>query len=259
MTEIDSRRPVGLLYGELRALVVSALGASAAALGVGGVRDVLSGSGSAQLIRASRRNFSHHVDRASVGQIQYHRILDTLDLFDTWNGCKYARSYVQKQLHREYVNACLDIIFRDSWSRDQATAMAEAGISRIEKKVAVAMPRRFGKSFSIGIFVASVLCSMQESGVTITVYSSGLRASTNLLLIVKRFLNLIPGAPEQITVDNQETLILRAGSGPERKIVSLPCPNGVSCTHSPRSSPPPQVLRSFSPWLSTHTRTHRRP
>jgi hypothetical protein len=227
MSDIDTRRPVGLLYSEWKALCVSALRGSASGMGVRTARDLIAGSGASNLVRASRRTYSTTIDRATVGRTQYHRILDTLDAFDAWNNYKYARSYVQKQLHREYINACLDIIFRDSWDKEQAAAMAEAGVFRIDKKIAVAMPRRFGKSYSIGMLLAAILVGMRESGVTITVYSSGMRASILLLLIVKKFLHLVDLTDQVLEADNQETVVIRAVGGPERRLVSLPCPTGV--------------------------------
>lgn len=237
VTNLDTPRVAKLLAGEFKNLCIAGLGASASCMGVRGARDLTAGRGVPQLVRASARTYAHSAERIGVARVQYHRILDTLDAFDTWENGKYARSYIQKQLHKIYLNACLDIIFRASWNRDQAMAMAEAGVTKIEKKVAVAMARRFGKSFSLGYCLAAILVGMVESGVSIIVYSSCLRASVGLLSIVKMFINQIEGIGKQIVVDNQENLVLQLGDNSARRnLVSLPCPADV-CTLSISSSP----------------------
>ncbi|MFA7000435.1 MAG: hypothetical protein WC241_05005 [Candidatus Paceibacterota bacterium] len=189
----------------------------------------------AQLVRAiDRVEPPTTTSNVSAGWRQYRAVQATLRFFDEHG---YARSYVQKQLHTIYLNAALDIIFRGSWDRDQAAVLMTALIASLYKKVAVAMPRRFGKTYSIAMFVAALMCSMTETGIKVIVYSSGSRASTNLAQTVRMFLEMVPGAAAQITVDNFETIVMRTGpTGPIRSLKSLP---SAVCTPTLYSSPFP--------------------
>ena len=237
---IEVRPKCALTYAEWRAMCTSELGDLAARAGLKDAHDMTAKTGVPQLVRAGARSYVTKKTGASVSLDQYYRILDTLQLFDEISVAKrkYGRSYIQKQIHRNYINACLDIIWRGSWDRYQAVAMSVAGVTTIDKKIAVAMPRRFGKSVGIGQFVATMLWNLRDTGVTITVYSDGKRASDNLALIVKRYLLQIPGVRDEIKVWNVDEVVLRAGDGwPDRRLVSLPCPKNVR----------------------THTRTHLSP
>jgi hypothetical protein len=251
VSNLEIPRVTRLLASEFRTLCIAGIGGFAAKMGIRSARELTSGRGVPQLTRLSARIYTRRVENISMSRVQYHRLLDTLDYFDTWNKCKYARSFVQKQLHRVFIAACLDIVFRDTWETDQALAMAEAGVTEIQKKVAVAMGRRFGKTFALAELLAAMLVAMQESGVTITVYSSCLRASTNLLLVVKMFVNMISGLKNQVTIDNMEVIELRASStSPKRKLTSLPCPSDVSATLTPT----PTIIGLAAVRTHTHQR-----
>jgi hypothetical protein len=164
------------------------------------------------------------VNGLSAGWIQYRRLKWALKFLDRGGT---PRSFVQKQLHSVFANACLDVIFRGTTESDVARAMSAANISTIEKWVAVKMPRRLGKTWSVSMYIAAMMWAMSITGVKVTVYSSGLRASTNLAKTVRTFLAMLPGATEQITVENLEEITLVAGPrAPVRSLVSLP--NAVS-------------------------------
>ncbi|MFA5039718.1 MAG: hypothetical protein WC732_08605 [Candidatus Omnitrophota bacterium] len=160
------------------------------------------------------------VARVSIGRMQYDAIQWALSWFDH-NG--FARSYVQKQLHAVYVNSCLDLLYRDSWEESQAAALSVARISSFQKKVAVRMGRRIGKTYSISMFVAALMYGCQHTGIKITVYSSCSRASVNLSNTVRQFLKLLPGVMDRPEADNTENISLRPGpSGATRSLASLP-------------------------------------
>jgi len=86
----------------------------------------------------------------------------------------------------------------------------------------ICCPRRFGKTFATGMFVAAYLYVIPS--VEICIFSPSRRQSVKMLELVRTFLIKLPGAKERITKYNKERMWIKGNAGPEdiRKVSSYP-------------------------------------
>jgi len=156
-----------------------------------------------------KRKFELFYNRSAGTEIPGDRyvrnIRQTLDTFG------YERTTSQRRFHDAYLQACLPAIYgpRD-FSRNQSRILAEHGLAKMHYEVLVVSPRRWGKTFSIGMFCAAML--LNSPGCWISVFSTGQRASTALLDTVGKFINAA-GAADRIVKKNQEELFVKCAPG----------------------------------------------
>ena len=83
-------------------------------------------------------------------------------------------------------------------------------------------PRRFGKTMSVGMFVAAYLYSVENA--EICIFSTGRRASQKLLELIKSLIEKLPNGRERILKFNQEILNVSNfdGSPGASKLSSFP-------------------------------------
>ena len=143
--------------------------------------------------RRERRAFS-------AGDLRVKRIFKTLDSFG------WKRSPDQKTFHRNFMIACLPQIYREEWDQHKRRVLKEFDAENIDFEVLIMTPRRWGKTISVGMFVAAMLICVPD--VEIGVFSTGSRASGSLMEMVIRFINAIDGANTRIVKANQEDLFL---------------------------------------------------
>lgn len=121
------------------------------------------------------------------------------------------RSVEQKQFHEAYIRACLPWIYGDEFEANYARIMQENAIKKLIQNVLGLAPRRFGKTWAIAMFVAAML--LVVTGIEISIFSTGKRASGSLTERVKMFMLQIPGsseAYERICKETQEDLFVAA-------------------------------------------------
>ncbi|KAK3252901.1 hypothetical protein CYMTET_37824 [Cymbomonas tetramitiformis] len=73
--------------------------------------------------------------------------------------------------------------------------------------VLIVTPRRWGKTTSVGMFVAALLLSTPEMWVSI--FSTGQRASSGLLDMVYKMVCAVPGGSARVARKNQEQLFIK--------------------------------------------------
>lgn len=124
------------------------------------------------------------------------------------NNCGFERSEDQKDFHHHFTIAVLPLIYGEEWDRVSVRVMAEFGITELKTEVLCMTPRRFGKSFAVAMFMASV--ALAVPGSEQAVFSPGKRASNSLMKLVLKFMKHIPGAERRIAGGNDERLYIAA-------------------------------------------------
>lgn len=117
------------------------------------------------------------------------------------------RSPDQKRFHVAFVEACLPHLYGTEWSTAAARVLTERGLRRLEPEVLCITPRRWGKTWSVAMFVAAMLLCVP--GIRIAIFSTGKRASSSLTDTIREFLAKLPRFKfARIVKSNQEKLAI---------------------------------------------------
>lgn len=120
----------------------------------------------------------------------------------------FVRSPDQLLFHKFFTIAVLPHIFGSDWESNCVRIMEELEIDKITYEVMAMTPRRWGKTWSVAMFIlALVLC---VPGIRVGVFSTGGRASGSLMSILKTFMKSIPGAEARICKSSKEELFIAA-------------------------------------------------
>lgn len=132
------------------------------------------------------------------------------------------RSDMQKQFHEDMIGACARLIFKDDLEGELDDLLLELGVEELHSEFMAITPRRFGKTYSVAMFVVAMMFSVE--GLEQAIFSTGRRASQKLLELVYRFMCKIPGMRESIIKHNVETIWIRGPNGDQdiRKVFSYP-------------------------------------
>lgn len=127
---------------------------------------------------------------------------------------EWKRSSDQILFHEHFLVACLPHIYNKDWNANGARVMSSMDIQRIDYEVLCQTPRRFGKTISVGMFVA-VLAAFCP-GIKISIFSTGSRASKSMVDNILLFMHLIPGATRRkIKQSKEELMFSREWLGPK--------------------------------------------
>jgi len=131
-----------------------------------------------------------------------------LELFQqTLNNFHCTRSKLQEQFHEKFLQAVLSHIYKDKYEQNRRRLYKEFRVDKISKEIFICAPRRFGKTWSISMFVAA--CIYCIPGINISVFSTGKRASGALRDFVLKFFTQLPGAESMIQRVNQEVITVQ--------------------------------------------------
>lgn len=138
--------------------------------------------------------------RASNGEARLRKFEEILE-----NGYKYKPHKFQKGFHKEATKALApSIVGPEDWERIGPRIIQERGYKTIAQMVAAKAPRRFGKS--VGLAMIAIAYAEVMPGHTQSIFSTGRRASKNLLDICYK-LAVERGLSQYIDRFNQEELI----------------------------------------------------
>ncbi|KAK3263902.1 hypothetical protein CYMTET_14290 [Cymbomonas tetramitiformis] len=154
------------------------------------------------------------------------RMLDVMGL---------ERTTSQKTFHKAFLRATLAHIYGSAdFERHRTRILSRYGISAPQYEVLIVTPRRWGKTTSVGMFVAAPLLSTPEMWVSI--FSTGQRASSGLLDMVYKMVCAVPGGSARVARKNQEQLFIKGDEVSDvRRLYSYPSSvQGVVAT-TPRS------------------------
>lgn len=99
-------------------------------------------------------------------------------LFEMIDSRGFERSQNQVQFHDAFLQACSRVIFKEDWGLQAPKIMEKMGWKRKFSEVMISTPRRFGKTFSVAIFVAVIALAMP---LEVVIFSPARRASRKLL------------------------------------------------------------------------------
>jgi hypothetical protein len=138
----------------------------------------------------------------SGGDVRYRKMQELLN--NMGNGL--VRSEDQVVFHNGFTTAVLPHVYGDDWEANCVRVMEELKIDKIDYEVMVMSPRRWGKTYSIAMFVLALALSVP--GIRICIFSTGSRASGSLVNIMKMFMKNIPGAEARICKSSAEELYI---------------------------------------------------
>jgi len=120
-------------------------------------------------------------------------LYDQLNFFDT----KYQRSTQQIEFHRAFVASCLRNIYREEFSANFLRILQENELREARQEVFICCPRRFGKTFAVGLFVASYLLTQPEQ--RICIFSPSRRQSKMSVLPFRHARSMVSLTPRVYT------------------------------------------------------------
>lgn len=164
---------------------------------------------------------------ASKGFSIFAQLQQMLDSFKHPDGSKIKRSPDQRNFHRHMIKACLPRIFGAEWDTSSATILERLGMAgeRINTQVVISTPRRWGKTWSVSMFVAACLYCIP--GFSIIIYSVADRQSQMMMETAVTMFDTLPGAAERHLKKNAEYFIVRSPAGAKAQLQCLP---GTSAT-----------------------------
>jgi hypothetical protein len=142
----------------------------------------------------------------------------------------FERSAQQLQFHDMFLRACGRVIYKKDWAAHEPEIMKLHNWTRCKSEVAISTPRRFGKTFSVALFVACIALSCPQE---ICVFSPARRASRKMLERILEFVRLV-GGESRLCESNMEQARLRPFNGTGTSLVRS-FPSKVSVCASPVS------------------------
>lgn len=119
------------------------------------------------------------------GDARVERMFRHLDAFGA------TRTATQKHFHFWFMQSLLPTIFGAEWDSAAVRVLDSFGITQIRTEVMIMTPRRFGKTWSVAMFVVAALLNIP--GIKIVIFSTGKRASNSLMETALKFMSAIPG------------------------------------------------------------------
>lgn len=138
--------------------------------------------------------------RRNSGDERVEHIQRDLDSFGV------TRTPTQRLFHYWFLQAIFEVIYGPEWDSSATRVLRRFGLQRVRNEVMVLTPRRFGKTWSVALFVVSVLLNVP--GIKIAIFSTGRRASGSLMKIALGFLDKIPSAYRRICKFSNEELFI---------------------------------------------------
>lgn len=168
-----------------------------------------------ELLDPSKREVKH-----ITGRQRYNKARKTLMSYGV------NPSGMQKLFFNNMFGACAQLLFKDDLETERDDFMLELGLTRLQPQFMAITPRRFGKTYSVAMFVVAMASGVEN--LEQAIFSTGRRASSKLLDLIYSFICKIPGMKEKITRHNVETIHLEFAPGDLRKISSYPSKVKVS-------------------------------
>jgi hypothetical protein len=168
------------------------------------------------------------IEEESEGEKRLKALLKNLEILDG-KGFKRARHQVKFHkafignnnnlyTHRIIINfyeigASLKKILKEDINNNLTRIIEKYNLNpELTNDVIITTPRRFGKTYSVALFVAAYLLSQPNCEVSI--YSTGRRASQKLLVLIKKLVIILAGTEDVIIeFSHKETLTVRGPGG----------------------------------------------
>lgn len=95
----------------------------------------------------------------SEGDRLLQALRDALRYFD---GIGFTRSTHQREFHSSMMAACARHIFKDEFTDNFVRILQDNGWQEARQEVMICCPRRFGKTFAVGMYCAAYLYAIPE-------------------------------------------------------------------------------------------------
>ena len=128
------------------------------------------------------------------------------------HGIGITRSRDQVKFHKAYTNACLPLIYGDSWEIHAPRVLRQRGISDSNPFVLVQCPRRWGKTVSLATYIAAFVLTVTAQ--TVSIFSPSMRASLLMKHQIVAYIRA-SGNYRRIVKDSSDELMVATDSLPD--------------------------------------------
>jgi len=148
------------------------------------------------------------------------KIRSALNFYDSTN--EYERSAHQRKFHESMLAASIRHIYSDEFSENFLKILEDNNWESARQEILICCPRRFGKTWAVGMFVAAYLYAIPDA--EICIFSPSRRQSEKMLELVRTFLLKLPNMAESVEKSNRERMWVRGNNSPTdiRKVSSYP-------------------------------------
>ena len=180
------------------------------------------------------------IEEESEGEKRLRALIENLETLD---GKGFKRARHQVKFHKAFIGrrvnvsalllefkftfvflsgAALKKILKEDINNNLTRIIEKYNLNKdLTNDVIITTPRRFGKTYSVALFVAAYLLSQPNCEVSI--YSTGRRASQKLLVLIKKLVIILAGSEDIILeFSHKETLIVRGPGGQPSTCNSYP-------------------------------------
>jgi hypothetical protein len=127
----------------------------------------------------------------------------------------------QIRFHELFLRSCLPKIYESEWAQNYDAIMKRFNIQKLHQETLVVCPRRFGKTYSVAMFVAAYLMHVPKANIAI--FSTGKRTAGKLMALCYSFLSTIPTFnSDHVTKKTVEECNVTFGKGDERTLCCYP-------------------------------------
>jgi hypothetical protein len=157
--------------------------------------------------------------QGGYGDVVINEVIKTLNEFRD-NGKPFVLRVDQQAMVAHLLVAFLPLIYKESLEANKDRLLSLLGVKEINELVFCITARRVGKTTCLAIFCATIMIALPASEGAI--FSTGKRASQNLMGMIKKFLLMHPkgrAMMEAKKIENQEQLVLYGKNELERKIL----------------------------------------
>ena len=112
-----------------------------------------------------KRNKRNYSSACSLGDRLLQKMRSALHFFDSTND--YERSAHQRQFHESMIAACIRHIYADEFADNFVQILEDNNWTSARQEIMICCPRRFGKTWAVGMFCAAYLYSIPSCEICI--------------------------------------------------------------------------------------------
>jgi len=134
----------------------------------------------------------------------------------------YERSAHQRLFHRAFMMASLEQFYRGDLQRNLVRLLSDFGVSELHSEVAIMTPRRFGKTWGVAMWAASMLVMGRDHDTCI--YSTGSRVSKMMLQTIMRMVRVLAAkfGGNIVSINKNEECVFETAAGYTNSIHAYP-------------------------------------
>lgn len=146
--------------------------------------------------------FDPNIKREMAGEARYRHVLNTME--EITQASDFTLESAQRTFVTEYLKSCAPLVFGKEWKNCALKFLQKNKMSKIHYQVMALTPRRFGKTWSICVFVLALILCVPR--LKVIIISQNRRTSVALLKIMKTFLHRMPNGAKRIATESTEKI-----------------------------------------------------